>query len=422
MTRYALYFSPAPGSAWWTAGCRWLGRDPASGTVLPQPAIRDRPELTLAELTVDARRYGLHATLKAPFRLMPGFSEEHLQTMAQAFASAQTAVMLDETEVRPMGSFLALRPRGPHDALRSLAMRCTAYFDLLRDLPAAAEITKRRRAGLTERQDALLLRWGYPYTEEEFRFHMTLTDSLADAKDDVIQAVRDAAEQCFAEARLGPALVVDALTIFKEEMPGAPLTVWRRFPFQSHEMDGSIPAPGRLFFVVGPSGAGKDTLLQWVQVRLPADSNTIFARRTITRSVHPSESHEAVAPDQFCQLAAAGHFAMMWQANGLNYGIRRGIEADLKAGRDVVVNGSREYVPMLLQCFPEATVIWIVADGAMLRDRIHSRQREAGAAVLSRLERATAFSPPDELSALQIDNSGPIEFAGGRLLQILTRK
>jgi ribose 1,5-bisphosphokinase len=197
---------------------------------------------------------------------------------------------------------------------------------------------------------------------------------------------------------------------------------WQRFPFGVNAAEPALPASGRLFFFVGPSGAGKDTLLQWVRQRMPADSRIVFARRTITRPAHASEAHEPADSSTFWQLAAGGHFSMMWQANDLCYGIRRGIEADLKAGHDVVVNGSREYIPRLLQQFPDARVIWIDADPARIRERIAARQRESGAALLRRIDRVTQFASPDADAVTCIDNSGPIEIAGERLLEILLKR
>lgn len=419
MTRYALYFSPAFDSPWWQVGCRWLGRDPATGATYPPPSLQRVPSLLMNQLTADARRYGFHATLKAPFRLIDGFSEVHLLAMAKAFAAVQRPITLDDVRVRPLGNFLALRPAGPLDDIAALAMRCVDYFDNLRAPPTSSELAKRRHSGLTARQESLLRRWGYPYTEEEFRFHMTLTDSLVGIDDDIVYALRKAAEESFAQAAETGPMVIDALTIFRENEPGAPFSVWRRLPFSGRAEAPSLPAPGRLFFFVGPSGAGKDTLLQWVQQRLPSDADTVFARRTITRPAHASEAHEPADASTFWALAAAGHFSMIWQANDLFYGIPRGIEADLKAGRDVVVNGSREYVPRLLELFPQAQVIWVEADTEQIRKRIEGRQRETGPALLKRLDRAKQFTPDGEV--IRLDNSGPVEIAGRRLLEMLAK-
>jgi phosphonate metabolism protein PhnN/1,5-bisphosphokinase (PRPP-forming) len=310
-----------------------------------------------------------------------------------------------------------LRPTGPNDEIGALAMRCVSYFDALRAPLTADELNKRRDALLGERQEGLLARWGYPYTEEEYRFHMTLTDSLSALDDTTIGAIWNAAEAQFAAARAAEPLTIDALAIFREERPGAPFSAWRRFPFDGAHS--ALPASGRLFFFVGPSGAGKDSLLQWVKERLPASADIVFPQRTITRPAHPSEAHEAVDEQTFLRLAAGGYFSMLWQAGGLYYGVRRSLEADLMAGRDVFVNGSREYVPHLREAFPDTRVIWLEADASLIHDRIAMRGRETGAALLRRFDRIKQFSPPQDGQIFRIENNGPIESAGARLLEIL---
>jgi phosphonate metabolism protein PhnN/1,5-bisphosphokinase (PRPP-forming) len=417
MTRYAIYFAPQPDSPWWDAGCRWLGRDPVNGMESPQTQIPGIPGLVLSQLTANARRYGFHATLKAPFKLADGFTEMHLAGMAQAFAADQRPISLEDMRLRPMTDFLALRPSAPLDEISRLAMRCVSYFDMLRAAPDAAELAKRRRAGLSARQEALLQRWGYPYTEEEFQFHMTLTDSLHDVDADVVYAIRKAAEQRFAGPFAAALLLLDGLTIFREVKPGTPFSVWRRFPFGSLGQERSRPAMGRLFYFVGPSGVGKDALLGWVEQNLPAEANLVFARRTITRPAHASEKHEPISHEAFWQSAAAGQFSMQWQANDQCYGVRRGIEADLKSGRDVIVNGSREYIPQLRSQFPDAQVIWVKANALQIRQRIEMRQRETGAAVQRRVDRGMQFSELEE--GMVVDNSGPLDIAGRRLMEIL---
>ncbi len=418
--RYGLYFAPAPDSPWWEAGCHWLGRDPARAIRCPQPALAGVSPSMLEKLTADARRYGFHATLKAPFRLAGGFSESHLALMAQSFADVQHPIPLERVQVCLSDDYLTLRPAAPLSALGALAMRCVSYFDTLRAAAAPAELAHRRCVGLSARQEALLQRWGYPYVEEEFRFHMTLSDSLAAAHENVVHALRKAAEARFAQVLEAAPLVIDALTVFREDEPGAPFSVWQRFPFRAHAKEAALRASGRLFYCVGPSGAGKDTLLQWVKRHAPAGARLRLAQRTVTRPSHPSEAHEASDEDNFWKLAAAGHFAMAWQANGLCYGIRRGIEAELKAGFDVLVNGSREYVPRLLQSFPEARVVWIEADPARIRERLEARRRESGSALRQRLERATQFAPPQDDRVIRLDNSGLLEVAGKNLLRILS--
>lgn len=422
MTRYALYFSPASDSAWADAGSRWLGRHHASPEPVPQLRIPGIPGLLLSSLTADARRYGFHATLKAPFHLFEGFNEAHLLQMAQAFCALQKPITLNEVHVRPMQDFLALQVNGPLDEIGELAMRCVSYFDLLRAPLTEPELARRRHAGMNARQNALLQRWGYAHTEEFFRFHMTLTDALTHVDPDVIYAIRKAAEQHFAAVTATEPLVIDALTIAREESPGAPFVAWQRIPFSMQGERPALPPGGRVFFCVGPSGVGKDSLLQWVRDHLSEDDNVVFAQRTITRAADPSEAHEAVDAATFWRLAAGGQFAMVWQANDLCYGVRRAIEADLKAGRDVVINGSRAYVPQLQQAFPDAIVIWIEASENLLRERLEARHREEGPALLKRLKRAKAYAPSNQAQVIRLDNSGPMEVAGQKLLQILKER
>ncbi|MNR79268.1 Ribose 1,5-bisphosphate phosphokinase PhnN [compost metagenome] len=421
MTRYALYYTPVNDSPWAQAGSSWLGRQPASDEPATQVNIPGIPRLLLASLTADARRYGFHATLKAPFRLFEGFSEEHLLQMARAFCSTQKAIALDELRVRPLKDFLALSVAGPLDEIGELAMRCVSYFDLLRAPLTEPELSKRRQLGLNARQSDLLQRWGYPYTEEFFRFHMTLTDGLMHADPDVIYTIRKAAEQHFEAIQTVP-LAIDALTIAREEYPGAPFVEWQRIPFSHQSERACLPQGGRIFYCVGPSGVGKDSLLQWVRQHSEDDGRLVFAQRTITRAADSSEAHEAVDTSTFWRLAAGGQFAMVWQANDLCYGIRRGIEADLKAGRDVVINGSRAYVAQLQQAFPDAVVIWIEANETLLRERLEARQREQGPALLKRLKRAKEFLPESQTQIIRLDNSGPLEVAGQKLLKLLRER
>ncbi len=419
MTRYALYFAPAPGSAWATAGACWLGRDAETGADLLQPQVDGVSAVQLARLTTAARRYGFHATLKAPFALAEGYTEDHLAAMATAFAAIQQTPLIEDLQVHAMGAFLALRPAQRSPAIDALAQHCVEYFDILRAPASAAELAKRRMTGLSARQDALLMRWGYPYAEEEFRFHMTLTDALKATDAPLLPLLHSAARTHFAPAAAVEALRLSSLTILREEIPGAPLTVWLRFPFCGTDIQRRQAAGGRLFYVVGPSGVGKDTLLHWTRAKLGHASNVMFARRTITRPMHASEAHEALSEEAFLHAASCGHFAMQWQANGLYYGVRRSIDAELLAGRNVVVNGSREYLPQMRALYPDARVVWIEADPAIVRQRLEGRQREVGAILEQRMDRATQFSAPLSGGEITIDNSGPVEIAGQRLLEVL---
>jgi phosphonate metabolism protein PhnN/1,5-bisphosphokinase (PRPP-forming) len=187
-----------------------------------------------------------------------------------------------------------------------------------------------------------------------------------------------------------------------------------------------LPTPGRLFYVVGPSGVGKDALLHWAREQLAdqhAQSATrlpaLFARRTITRVADTSEDHEPVDALTFEQQRKAGRFALHWHANGTSYGIDCAIDAALAAGRDVVVNGSREHVPHVWDRYPHAMIVWITAASQTIAQRLAARGRETGDALAERTERGNRFSAPADARIVTIDNSGALQEGGAQLLALL---
>lgn len=235
MTRFAIYIAPNPDSPWSVQANRWLGRDAANEHTLPQIKIPTIPAERLRQLTQDAAYYGFHATLKAPFALLDDASENNLSQMAKIFAAEQAAIHIPNLRVQQMADFLALCPIHANHEINALAMRCVRYFDPLRAPPDAAYLTKRRRAGLSERQEVLLQRWGYPYTEEEFRFHITLSGSLKDCDQSTITQMQLAAENHFLQTLKNAPFIADALCIFKQDSPDKPFICWRRYPFQQTE-------------------------------------------------------------------------------------------------------------------------------------------------------------------------------------------
>lgn len=222
--RYALYFAPEQSSLWWQAGCRWLGRDPASAQALPQPALSNVTAAEFHTLTSDARRYGFHATLKAPFRLAEGCTHTQLDAALRDFCRQQHSLIIPAPQVEWMGNFLALRPHGDVSAIHRLAMDCVSSFDHFRAPLSAADIARRQRHPLSDRQMQLLQRWGYPYTEEEFRFHMTLTDTLHEPVQ--AEAIFQAAQSCFS---IDAALQLNGIALFTESAPGAPFQLVQRY-------------------------------------------------------------------------------------------------------------------------------------------------------------------------------------------------
>lgn len=218
--RYAIYFAPPPGSALAEAGADWLGRCAHAGTERLLPAVEGVDPDRFAAVTAEARRYGWHATLKPPFALAPGRREADLVAAFRDFAAVRPAIALDLAVARVDG-FLALTPVAATLDLDGLAGACVSAFDGFRAPPPADELARRRRAGLSARQEELLAAWGYPYVFDEFRFHMTLTSRVAGAEADVLEA---AARAHFAAAVAEP-VAIDTLALFAEPAPGAPFTV-----------------------------------------------------------------------------------------------------------------------------------------------------------------------------------------------------
>lgn len=178
----------------------------------------------------------------------------------------------------------------------------------------------------------------------------------------------------------------------------------------------------RLLYTMGPSGAGKDSLLAWLKTRLHPQAPVHFARRTIDRPVQSGgEQHESVDAGTFGHLRDQGAFSMHWTANGLQYGIRHTEIAGLGRDQWVMVNGSRAYLPHALLRFSGMTVVHITAGAEVLRARLLARQRETPAMVEARVQRAIAFETPPECRLLEIHNDTSLEAAGISLMQSLSR-
>lgn len=226
MSRHAIYFAPTRATPLWDLGVRWLGHDPETGAAMAPMQVPGFPAGRLADLTAPARRYGWHATLKAPFRLRKGVSGYDLALAVRAFAARLEPVTLPPLEVRDLDGFLALVPVVPSECLDWLAALCVEVLDPWRAPLDEAERARRDGGRLDPRGRELLERWGYPWVFERFRFHLTLTGPV------------EPAEGCQLAAWLSeyfePALAypgrVDALAIFHEPAPGEALRLVRRVP------------------------------------------------------------------------------------------------------------------------------------------------------------------------------------------------
>lgn len=211
--RYGIYVVPE--GAFYRAGADWLGWDSVAGHAVAHPDLPDLPGRP-DSLTATPRKYGFHGTLKPPFRLAHGADAGALDQAARAFCAQRPAVIIPEMAVRRLGSFIAVVPSAPCAALADLAAATVAALDPFRAPPTQDELARRRKSRLTDRQEALLARWGYPYVMEEFRFHLTLTGSLSPDMADASQA---ALARHFAP-QLGGPVQIDSLCLMGEDGGG----------------------------------------------------------------------------------------------------------------------------------------------------------------------------------------------------------
>ena len=216
--RVAVYAAPAPGSDWWERGSDWLGRCSMRRCGLPMPVIDGVDPSVQTRLTADPRRYGWHATLKAPFRLAQGAHLWALRDGLAAICQTRRPIDLPDLQVTRLDSFLALRPASPPVALGVLADDCVQRLQPLAAPLDEAELARRRRVPLTAEEDALMLAWGYPWVLHRFRFHFSLTGSLQGVPDDTVKRLQGAAVGHFSGL---PPLRLDRLSIFIEPTPGA---------------------------------------------------------------------------------------------------------------------------------------------------------------------------------------------------------
>ncbi|WP_435093832.1 DUF1045 domain-containing protein [Clavibacter michiganensis] len=242
MSRVAVYAIPGVGSEdpvgilLRERAEAWLGRSVVGGSSAPAPgAPAGWTRAEVDAITVDARRYGFHGTLKAPFRLADGRDVAGLEAAVAELAGSRDPVALPGLRVASLGGFLALVPTGPVPALDALAADVVMRLDGFRAPPTAEETARRDPASLSPRQRELLETWGYPHVLDRFRFHLTLTDRIP-------TAARPRAEAAllawFADATDRP-VAVDALAVVVEDVPGAPFRLHSVHPLHIR----ATPAP-----------------------------------------------------------------------------------------------------------------------------------------------------------------------------------
>lgn len=219
--RAAIYWAPRLEDRLHDLGSRWLGRDAETGASLPQPAL---PGLDIAEITRDARGYGLHATLKPPFRIVTSYAA--LRQDALALAVRTRPFALAPLKLAEHHGFLALLETGRSPELQALCDACVGDLDAHRVPPTEDEIARRKPDRMTEPQRANLHRWGYHYVFAEWWFHVTLSRRLDAAE---MLKVRPALETHLNGVQDRPRRVTD-MCLFTQAAPGASFLLAERLP------------------------------------------------------------------------------------------------------------------------------------------------------------------------------------------------
>ena len=210
--RYAIYFTPQPSTSLAQFGASILGYDSYTGESVTRIALDGIAAAALEAATAAPRKYGFHATLVAPFYLSDKHAEEDLLQALDRFCAQASPASLGSLRVNALGDFIALTPDDAA-SINILAGQCVTFFDAIRAPLGADDMSRRSNARLTPRQQAHLARWGYPYVFEEFRFHMTLTGSIAaDEKSRFLAALTDA----FASLA-GHSYDVDAVSLLRQD-------------------------------------------------------------------------------------------------------------------------------------------------------------------------------------------------------------
>lgn len=219
--RYAIYYSPPQDDPLTRAAARWLGRDAFTGDTTPAQAVGDLSAAEVAFHTAAARRYGFHATLKAPFTLADGLHESELVAALDAFAASVEPVRVPAVALRQIQGFYALVPAQRSEALDRLAGDVVIAFERFRAPMREADIARRNPDALTPSQLRNLHQWGYPYVFDEFRFHMTLSGRVSGTEAARLAHALDA----YFGALLADPLEIASIALFVEPEPGAPFAI-----------------------------------------------------------------------------------------------------------------------------------------------------------------------------------------------------
>ena len=236
--RYAIYFAPDADTPLARFGAAWLGRDAEAGGSLAQPAVPGFSAERLERITETPRGYGFHTTLAPPMRLAEGCTRAMLDRALAAFAATRRPFHAPPLRLAAIDRFLALVLSGESAAMQGLEDDIIRAFYRFRAPPEPVEYIRRQAATHTPRQEELLRQWGYPFVLDEFRFHMTLSNTLDGT---VLRSLRMALEPLAAPVCAAP-LAVTGFALFEQAEPQAPFRLTRRYPF---DREGRPPSHGQ---------------------------------------------------------------------------------------------------------------------------------------------------------------------------------
>jgi putative phosphonate metabolism protein len=228
--RYAIYYAPPADGEFWRFGSSVLGYDAVTGRDIPFTIPPGCDAGTWPTLTEDPRRYGFHATLKAPFELAQGCTESDLVSFARTYASGIKGVRLSGLSVNSLGSFVALTPTAESVDLQIFALKLVQAFEPFRAPLGEADLARRLRHPLTAEQRTNLDCYGYPYVGDAFRFHMTLTGALP--AEQVARVTRALTAAYTAAVSAGP-VMIDRIGLFRQTTRGERFRLIEVYSFRS---------------------------------------------------------------------------------------------------------------------------------------------------------------------------------------------
>ena len=228
MPRYAIYYCPDSTSAWWDIWSKWLGRYPNQVAEITQSECPGISQERFYQFTKHPRRYGLHATLKAPFFLNQTSTFNDLLKATHRIGEQHSPFEIN-LELLLYGDFLALVSKNASILLEHLERDLVMQLDSFRLPLTDAQLNKRRSVGLNPREDQLLQEWGYPFVLDCFQFHLSLTGSLKKATQDEIEAMTNFSQRQLHTLKNNK-IKIDSICIFEELTENSALILKKRIP------------------------------------------------------------------------------------------------------------------------------------------------------------------------------------------------